>query len=139
MFFRTTRELEYLIFFHKFHIRLYDENSESDYFFPSIKIRIFFSATLGIRIFFFLKKNIAPRGDNLSHNLFKLFINDLPEIVDQTCTPVTLNSLKLNCLLDVDDIVLLSETAEGLQNSLDKVSQYCKKGVWKLILIRLNH
>ena len=104
---------------------MYDENSESDYFFPSIKIRIFFSATLGIRIFFFLKKTIAPRGDNLSHNLFKLFINDLPEIVDQTCTPVTLNSLKLNCLLDVDDIVLLSETAEGLQNSLDKVSQYC--------------
>ena len=39
----------------------------------------------------------------------------------------TLNSLKLNCLLYADDIVLLSETAEGLQNSLDKLSQYCKK------------
>ena len=52
---------------------------------------------------------------------------DLPEIVDQTCNPATLNSLKLSCLLYADDIVLLSETAEGLQNSLDKVSQYCKK------------
>ena len=39
-FFRTTRELEYLfflsrkarIFFPEFHIRLYDKNSESDYF-----------------------------------------------------------------------------------------------------------
>jgi hypothetical protein len=30
-------------------------------------------------------------------------------------------------MLYADDIVLLSETAEGLQNSLDKVSQYCKK------------
>ena len=39
---------------------------------------------------------------------------------DQTCNPATLNSLKLNCLLYADDIVLL-------QNSLDKVSQYCKK------------
>jgi hypothetical protein len=42
-----------LIFFPEFNIRLYDKNSESDYlFFSSTKIRIFFSATLGIRIFF---------------------------------------------------------------------------------------
>ena len=42
----------------KFNIRLYDKNSESDYFFfSSTKIRIFFSATLGIRIFF-LKKTM---------------------------------------------------------------------------------
>jgi hypothetical protein len=46
---------------------------------------------------------------------------------NQTCNPATLNSLKLSCLLYADDIVLLSESAEGLQNSLDKVSQYCKK------------
>jgi hypothetical protein len=38
--------------FPEFNIRLYDKNSESDYFFSSTKIRIFFSATLGIRIFF---------------------------------------------------------------------------------------
>jgi hypothetical protein len=57
--FRTTQELEYLIllslnarnFFPQFNIRLYNKNSESD-FFSSTKIRIFFSATLGIRIFF---------------------------------------------------------------------------------------
>ena len=36
----------------EFNIRLYDKNSESDFFFPSTKIRIFLSATLGIRIFF---------------------------------------------------------------------------------------
>ena len=51
-FFQATRELEYLFFFPKFNIRLYDKNSESDNFFSSTKIRIFFSATLGIRIFF---------------------------------------------------------------------------------------
>jgi hypothetical protein len=59
-FFRTTQELEYLfflshkarIFFPEFNIRLYDKDSESDYFFFSTKIRIFFSATLEIRIFF---------------------------------------------------------------------------------------
>ena len=60
LFFRTTQEFEYLIFlsrkaqffFPDFNIRLYDKNSESNFFFPSTKIRIFFSATLGIRIFF---------------------------------------------------------------------------------------
>jgi hypothetical protein len=35
-----------------FYISLYDKNSESGYFFSSTKIRILFSATLGIRIFF---------------------------------------------------------------------------------------
>ena len=64
-FLRTTQELEYLlifsckarIYFPEFNIRLYDKHSESDilYFFSSIKIKIFFSATLGIRIIFFLK------------------------------------------------------------------------------------
>ena len=48
------------IFFPEFNIRLYNKNSESDYiFFSSTKIRIFFSATLGIRIFFW-KKNHNP-------------------------------------------------------------------------------
>ena len=50
-FFRTTRELEYLFFlsckarffFPEFHIRLYDKNSESDYFFfPPPKSEYFF-------------------------------------------------------------------------------------------------
>ena len=47
------------IFFPEFNIRLSDKISESDYFFFSTKIRIFFSATLGIRIFF-QKKTITP-------------------------------------------------------------------------------
>ena len=67
-FFRTTQELEYFfflsrkarIFFPESNIRLYDKNSES-YFFSSTTIRIFFSATLGIRIFFLEKKQINDR------------------------------------------------------------------------------
>ena len=39
-------------FFLEYNIGLYDKNSESDYFFSSTKIRIFFSATLRIRILF---------------------------------------------------------------------------------------
>ena len=86
-FFRTTRELEYLfflsrkaqIFFPEFNIRFFDKNSESDYFFSSTKIRIFFSATLGIRIFF-LEKNHNPsfklNGLSLSNNCFTWKKND---------------------------------------------------------------
>jgi hypothetical protein len=57
-FFQQHWESEYFLshealnLFPEFNMRLYDKNSESDYFFSSTKIRIFFSATLGIRIFF---------------------------------------------------------------------------------------
>ena len=66
-FFRTTRELEY-IFFVAQSANFFSHNSTLGYmtktlnqiifFFPT-KIRIFFSAILGIRIFF-LEKNIIP-------------------------------------------------------------------------------
>ena len=57
--FRTIQEYLFFLaqfFFPEFNIRLYDKNSESDYFLSSTKIRIFFSATLRIRIFFLEKK-----------------------------------------------------------------------------------
>jgi len=65
------------------------------------------------------------QGDNLSPNLFKLFINDLPLIFDNTCDPVKLHKTSLNCLMHADDVILLSETAIGLQNSLSLLHDYC--------------
>ena len=50
-------------FFPEFNNRLYDKNSESDYFFSFTKIRIFVSATLGIII-------ILERNHNPASNLF---------------------------------------------------------------------
>ena len=61
------------IFFPEFNIRLYVKNSESDYFFPSsTKIRIFFSAALGIRIFFLENSHNPPsfKLNGLSQNSF---------------------------------------------------------------------
>ena len=46
-----------IVFFPEYNITLFDKNSKSD-FFSSNKIRIFFSVTLGIRIF--KKKNPYP-------------------------------------------------------------------------------
>ena len=62
--------------------------------------------------------------DSLTPNLFNIYINDLPDIFDDSCHPVTLETLSLNCLMFADDILLLSESAEGLQKSLDKLSEF---------------
>ena len=67
IFFRTTQELEYYFFCcakreflsPEFNIRLYDKNSESDYFFPPPKSEYFFQRHWESECFF-RKKNITP-------------------------------------------------------------------------------
>ena len=44
--------------------------------------------------------------------------------------PVELNGLRINCLMWADDIIILSETPEGLQNCLNNLDKYCIE--WKL-------
>ena len=59
-FFRTTQELEYFVFCPELNIRLYDKNSESDYFFfPPPKSEYFFQQ-LWESEYFFRKKTITP-------------------------------------------------------------------------------
>lgn len=67
------------------------------------------------------------QGDNLIPKLFKLFVNDLPDIFTQDCDSVKLNSINLNCLMYADDVILISETASGLQNCLNQLSKYCER------------
>ena len=38
-----------------------------------------------------------------------------------------LNDTEISCLIWADDILILSETEEGLQAKLDKLAKYCKK------------
>ena len=40
--------------------------------------------------------------------------------------------MSMNCLMFADDILLLSETPEGLQNSINKLNYYCNK--WQLTI-----
>ena len=63
--------------------------------------------------------------------LFNVFINDIPELFNsQGCDPVHLGDTKMNCLLYADDLVLLSQSESGLQESLYKLESYVKR--WRL-------
>jgi hypothetical protein len=55
-FFRTTQEFEFLIFFPEFNIRLYDKNSESDYFFFLHQNQNIFLSNIGNQNIFLEKK-----------------------------------------------------------------------------------
>ena len=75
-----------------------------------------FLATVGVR-----------QDDNLSPNIFNLYLNDIVDALNkEVCNPLKLGSTNFNCLLYADDIILLSESEAGLQKCLDKLSQYCE-------------
>ena len=66
------------------------------------------------------------QGDNLRPNLFNLYINGLIDDFDHSCSPVLLGQKHISCLFYADDLVLLSESQEGIQNCLNKTWEYCK-------------
>ena len=64
---------------------------------------------------FFPSSTGLKQGCNLNPILFNLFINDIGDIFDQDqCQPPSILKLSLNHLLYADDLVLISETKNGL-------------------------
>ena len=49
-----------------------------------------------------------------------MYLNDLNDCFDISCDPDSIDTTKISSLLYADDIVLLSNTTEGLQNALNK-------------------
>ena len=73
------------------------------------------------------------QGDNLSPILFDIFFDDVDQILDSQCDPVTCNSeISLHYLLYLDDLAVMSLSQEGLQNSLNKLEGYCNE--WYLVV-----
>ena len=71
------------------------------------------------------------QGCNLSPSLFNLFINDLPNLLTASNSGyVTLDERRITCLMYADDIVLLSETASGLNKSISVLENFCN--TWHL-------
>ena len=61
------------------------------------------------------------QGCVFSPILFNLFINKISGIFDETCSPVKINDKKLNSLLWADDLLIVSESPEGLQSAINKM------------------
>ena len=76
----------------------------------------YFSSTTGVK-----------QGCILSPLLSNIFQNDLHEIFDASCDPVSLNNITLNSLSWADDLVIMSMSKQGLQNSINKLYNYCNK------------
>ena len=75
-----------------------------------------------------LAKKGVKQGCVLSSLLFNLFVNDIPSIFNKDiCKPIKVGNILLSCLMYADDIVLLSESKEGIENCLNKLSEYTQK------------
>ena len=73
----------------------------------------------------------VKQGYILSPLLFNLFINDLVKSLEASgCDPTIVNGLSINSLLYADDIILLSDSKEGLHKSLNCLQEFCTN--WKL-------
>ena len=73
----------------------------------------------------FLANQGVKQGCILSPLLFNIFLADLPgRLSDNSCKPVEVDeSNRIRCIIWADDIVLLSESEDGLQCMLNNLSQ----------------
>ena len=71
------------------------------------------------------------QGECLSPILFAMYANDIEqEFITKGADGVDIGFLKLFLLLYADDIVIFSESADGLQKGLNILYEYCQR--WKL-------
>ena len=71
------------------------------------------------------------QGESLSPFLFSMFINDLEEtFVKSGIEGIDIGTMNILMLLYADDIIVFANTAEELQEQLNRLKLYCDK--WKL-------
>ena len=72
----------------------------------------------------------VKQGCILSPTLFSIYLNDLNDCFDHLCDPIKIHNTSISSLLYADDIVLISNSAEGLQRAMNKLGNFCQ--VWNL-------
>ena len=75
----------------------------------------------------FQAQNGVKQGCCLSPTLSNLFQNDLHDIFDISCDPISIGELVINSISWADDLIMASLSKEGLQKCLDRLSTYCSK------------
>ena len=76
--------------------------------------------------------SLKEKLSNIMAGKFNLYVNDIFEMINQNNdSNICLNDhVPINALMYADDLILLSESPEGLQKQIDKLSKYCDD--WKL-------
>ena len=79
------------------------------------------------------------QGCNVGPLLFSLYISD-PESYLEINSPghVTSENLKFQLLLFVDDLVLLADSEQGLQNSMNRLDEFCNTWDMKINIQKTN-
>ena len=80
----------------------------------------------------FLATSGVKQGCPMSPILSNIFQNDLHEIFDNGCDPVKAWDICINSISWADDLLLVSNSKNGLQQCLNQVYSYCEK--WGLVV-----
>ena len=72
------------------------------------------------------------QGECLSPFLFAMYINDLEKSLDTPDSGITILHVKFLLLLYADDVVIFANSSQNLQNSIDRLYDYCNR--WKLTI-----
>ena len=72
------------------------------------------------------------KGCVLSPLLFNIFLSDIQREFDTCGDNPKLNDVDISCLIWADDILILSNSPEGLQAKLDNLDMYCRKNKLKV-------
>ncbi len=79
----------------------------------------------------FLCDTGVRQGDSLSPTLFNIYVDDIPALLaNDICDPVNLDGTMISALFYADDLVVVSRSEKGLQNAMDRLSNYCQQ--WHL-------
>ena len=72
----------------------------------------------------------VKQGCGLSPTLFAIYINDLVDYINHLNCGIHVGGTQISLFLYADDIVLLSESEEGLQSMLNVLHVWCS--MWRL-------
>jgi hypothetical protein len=68
----------------------------------------------------FSSKVGVKQGCILIPTLFSIYLNDMVKIFDVTCDPTLIDNKRISCLKYADGVILISESANGLYQILEK-------------------